>query len=683
MRWPAICGLFLLAGLPVSAQTWQPMGPPGGDVRTLGIDPNDSRRIYLGTSDGHIFGSGDAGEHWQLLGRAGSRMDAVVTAVLVDPRDSRALYASTWTQDPVAGGGVFRSRDAGRTWQPMGLAGQAIRALAQAASNPDVLVAGTLDGIYRTTDAGKTWQRISPQGHEEIRNLDSVAIDPYNPEIIYIGTFHLPWKTADGGRHWVSVHEGMIDDSDVMSILVDRTNAHRVFASACSGIYRSENGGALWKKIQGIPFSARRTHVIRQDPQRSSTVYAATTEGLWKTTSGGASWQRVTPRDWVITALVLPAHAPERLVIGTERLGVLVSDDGGEHFRAANEGFYHRQIVALALDRERSGRVLAVLANASEPVLATEDAGRTWAPLGPGLRTEGLRRVYAMPDGWWAALERGGLMRYEKKKGAWARAGSVVGDAAAARLASGHGSDEPSATGNRRRTGRSAPTRPAASPKGLRPLAHVVEDMAFSRETWFAATENGLLASTDGGATWAIFPVGPMTTLPVRSVRVSADGQNLWVVSLRGLVFSRDGGKTWSWHDLPLDAGGARRLDVAPDATHGETLVASAGNGLYLSRDAGRHWQFAANGLPQAPIQDLAIAGPFFLASMQTGGLYISHDRGQTWARIEGTLAEGYFPVVTTLDAASTIFAASATEGLYAVELGAAAGSLGRTVQEH
>jgi photosystem II stability/assembly factor-like uncharacterized protein len=144
------------------------------------------------------------------------------------------------------------------------------------------------------------------------------------------------------------------------------------------------------------------------------------------------------------------------------------------------------------------------------------------------------------------------------------------------------------------------------------------------------------------------------------------------------MVFSRDAGKTWSWRDLPLEAGGALRLDVALDANYGQTLVAAAGNGLYISRDAGKSWQQAAYGLPAAPIQDLAIVGPIFLASMQTGGLYISYDRGRTWARIQGTLAEGYFPVVTTLDAASTIFAASATEGLYAVELAtaAAAGSI-------
>jgi photosystem II stability/assembly factor-like uncharacterized protein len=622
----------------------------------------------LGTSDGHIFGSQDAGEHWHILGRAGSGLDAVVTTILVDPRDSRILYASTWTQDPAAGGGVYRSRDGGQSWQVMGLAGKAVRALAQAAPAPDLFVAGTLDGVFRTRDAGKNWERISPEGHQEIRNLDSVAMDPQNPDIIYVGTFHLPWKTTDGGQHWSSIHEGMIDDSDVMSILVDRTNPHRLYASACSGIYRSENRGRLWKKMQGIPFTARRTHVIRQDPTHPTTLYAATTEGLWKTNTAGASWVRVTPHDWVITSLVLPAESPGRVVMGTERLGVLVSDDGGEYFRASNDGFFHRQIIALALDRERPGRMLAVLANAPQPVLATEDDGQSWAPLGPGLRLQGLRGVYASPDGWWVALGEGGLMRYDQQQAVWVRAGMVVGEAVlrprSERSAAGKQNKRSAALTPRRTVSRSR-----GSLARQRPLDHLINDMAFSREVWFAATERGLLASTDHGATWAIFPVGPMTTLPVRTLRVSPDGGRIWVVSLRGLVFSEDAGKTWSWHDLPLQAGGALRLDVPPDGTDGQTLVASARNGLYISRDGGKRWQQAAYGLPEAPIQALAIAGPVFLASIETGGLFISYDRGSAWARIEGTLAEGYFPVIATREAASTIFAASATEGLYAVDL--------------
>src|SRR3984957_6227897 len=142
----------LSAGAAAHAQVWKPLGPSGGDVRALAADPSRPARIFLGTADGHIFGSEDSGAHWTLVGRASSRRDAVITAIVVDPRDGNVLYASSWTRESDIGGGVFRSADGGRTWSAAGLAGQAVRALAMAPSNPDVLVAGTLDGVYRSLD---------------------------------------------------------------------------------------------------------------------------------------------------------------------------------------------------------------------------------------------------------------------------------------------------------------------------------------------------------------------------------------------------------------------------------------------------------------------------------------------------------------------------------------------------
>ena len=63
------------------------------------------------------------------------------------------------------------------------------------------------------------------------------------PNVIYAGTWHLPWKTTDGGATWTSIKQGIIEDSDVFSILVDPKQPKVVYLSACSGIYKSEDGG--------------------------------------------------------------------------------------------------------------------------------------------------------------------------------------------------------------------------------------------------------------------------------------------------------------------------------------------------------------------------------------------------------------------------------------------------------
>lgn len=632
--------LAVFGALPLSGQNWRPLGPPGGDVRSLGADPSDPRALYLGTSDGHIFGSHDGGEHWELLGRVGSRQDSVVTAIVVDPGNSRTLYSSTWTLGP-NGGGVFRSDDGGRSWLAIGLVGQSVRALAQAPSNPDILVAGTLLGVLRSSDAGKNWRQISPANHEDLRNFDSIAIDPHNPDVIYAGTYHLAWKTVDGGREWIPIHAGMIDDSDVMSITIDHTDPRLVYSSACSGIYRSENGGALWTKFRGIPPSARRTHLIRQDPQHPQTLYSATTEGLWKTVDAGVSWHRITPPSWSISGLLIVPKNSDRLVIGVEGLGIYVSDDSGKNFRPANDGFYHRQIVDLTVDPKHPERLLVVLTNAVNPVLATEDGGRTWVQLGAGLKTHVLGHVYAAPEGWWASLQSGGLMHYEERKKAWVRAGLVLSKET---LASKRGA------------------RPASA-RTARPLGQVVNDMVFARNLWFAATEDGVLASRDHGATWYEFPLGRLAKLPVHSVLVSEDSSHIWLLSPRGLAFSGDGGKAWAWQDLGFEARGRLRLHQLDD----NTLLLKSSNGVHVSGDAGRSWQ--PFNLPEPWIQDVVIAGNALLVSTQKRGLHISYDRGRTWEHVKGPPAEGYFPVLATGGSTSAVLAASSTEGLYHLEV--------------
>jgi photosystem II stability/assembly factor-like uncharacterized protein len=184
-----IVSLFAAAlAIGVRSQEWHPMGPPGGDVRTLASDPSDPKRIFLGTSDGHVFGSTDGGEHWSLLGRAGTRQDSVITAIVVDPREPLIVWASAWTQDPSAGGAIYRSEDGGIHWKVSGLEGHAVRALAEAPSNPNLLVAGAADGAFRSRNGGRSWDRISPENNDELRNLDSIAIDPKDEDVIYVGT---------------------------------------------------------------------------------------------------------------------------------------------------------------------------------------------------------------------------------------------------------------------------------------------------------------------------------------------------------------------------------------------------------------------------------------------------------------------------------------------------------------
>lgn len=639
------------------------MGPLGGDVRSLAVDPARPRVLYLGTADGYIFGSQDAGEHWRSFGLVGPE-NGVITAIIVDPVDSAMLFASMWTKDANGeGGGVFVSRDSGRTWKISGLAGHATRALVQSTSERNVLVAGALDGVFRSNDFGETWEQITPPGDSELRNFDSLAIDPDNPGIIYAGTFHLPWKTVDGGRKWTPIHGGMIDDSDVLSLVVDASNTHRLFASACSGIYRSEEAGSYWKKIEGIPFSSRRTPVIRQDPSHPSVLYAGTTEGLWKTSDGGSRWRRISPGDWVINSLVIepgtgtldaskdtaesstiePAKKGPRVLIGTEQRGVLASDDNGDHFREMNEGFHHRRVISLAIDADKPGRVAAVLAGSSDSPVETEDGGRTWSTISAGLNPNAVTRIFPSPSGWLAALASGGLTRFEPEIRKWTRLGALLE------------SPEQSTLGVER----------ASVPP--RRFKAVVNDLACSKAECFAATQEGLFSTADDGSIWAALSF-TSASLPVNSIRVSSDSQKLRIVSSNAMVFSDDAGRTWKWHDLPLDSGGAIRLEWTAD----NTLLAAARNGLYISRDDGASWERLQHGLPATAPDDVSIRPGVWLVSVRDRGLFISRDEGANWSRmkeLDGWTADDQFTVHANGIKGEIIYAGSANDGLYILDL--------------
>lgn len=665
-QWLMAIAVGLVAASAAPAQTWRQVGPAGGTVISIEADPHNIKKLYLGTSDGHVFGSSDEGGHWQLLSRIGTGQDDVVTHILIDSRDGNRLYASTWTLYS-GGGGVYRSDDAGRTWSLIGLTKETVRALAQSPTHPDVFLAGSLTGVYRSTDSGANWARITPEHHDDLRNFDSVAFDPHDDNVIYAGTYHLPWKSSNGGRDWFPIKAGMIDDSDVMSIIVDPNNPDNVHATACSGIYHSVNGAQTWTKYQGIPFIFRRTQLIRQDPSNPQILYAGTTSGLWKSTNE-KDFKRVTPGDWVINAIIIDPKNPERLILGTEREGVQISENGGGSFTAANVGFHHQHILDVAMDKEHAERALVVLTFDTNAFLATKDGGTSWSPLGPGLKRTDLRHVYAAPSGWWASLTAGGWMKYDETAGKWLKAGLYIPEAVAAAPSA--------ATKGKKGAPAAAAKRPVAKKTAVPQLtAFVVNDMAFGNNAWYAATTGGVLVSKDRGATWKSAGSDAFVKQPAQSLEVSADGSQVWAISQRNLLYSADKGATWNAKELAFAAAGNLKLHGVDD----NNLFLTSNMGLYASQDAGRNWKRAD--VHELQFQDVAGNSNALVVSLQKHGLLASFDAGKSWQRMNDPLADSYFPVVRVRRNGGLI-AASATEGMLSLEAGARSASAGVGVSQ-
>ncbi len=579
-RWVqmAALGLGLIHTGHAWAARWNAVGPYGGDARSLAAEPGNPRHLYMGTTSSWIYQTADGGSSWQRLAKLGTGDNLVVDNILVDTADSKTVLAGAFQVDE-RGGGIFFSHDGGQHWaENKDMAGQSVRALAQATSNAKVWVAGTVEGVFRSQDGGEHWTKISPAGSNELHEVESVAIDPTDPNTMYAGTWHLPWKTTDGGQHWANVKEGLIDDSDVFSIIIDPGAPSIIYASACSGIYKSENGGGLFHKVQGIPSTARRTRVLMQDPAERKIVYAGTTEGLYKTADGGTAWTRLTGPDVIINDVYVDPKNDQHLLLATDRSGVLESEDGGKTFQGSNTGFSQRLVQTLLLDNKAPATIYAGVLNDKiyGGVFVSEDGGTNWKQRADGLEGRDVFTLAQAEDGTVLAGTAHGIFRWSGTS--WAPDNDTITRTEKQVRVRTAGKRPAKAPGHRTRT--EIATREQIG-KGT-PVDGRVNALSLAGPAWYAATSGGVYRSEDLGKSWEMAAVAPGDYQFVNA-------HDAVVIASRrdGLMVSEDAGKAWKQVPLPEKLTGIRALVVS--ANH--TLWVGGREGLFYSEDLGGSWK--------------------------------------------------------------------------------------------
>jgi photosystem II stability/assembly factor-like uncharacterized protein len=597
------------------ARQWSVLGPDGGDVRSLAYDPHNPDRVFLGTSTGVIFLSDDGGHNWSRFAKLGAGDDYVLDHMAFDPQNSKNIFVSAWSVQDQNAGDIFRTRNGGKDWEALpAMHGKSVRAMAVSASDNKVIVAGALDGVYRSNDGGNNWQRIS-SNDGVVKNIESIAVDPKDPNVVYAGTWHLAWKTSDGGANWQHINKGMIDDSDVFSIIVSSANPSEVFASACSGIYKSVSGGDQFEKIKGIPFTARRTRVLKQDPSNPAIVYAGTTEGLWKSVDEGKNWKRVGSPEVVVNDVLVDPRNSQRVLLATDRSGVLASDDSATTFTASNHGYSHRYVSAILADTKEPNTLYIGLVNDREfgGVFFTRDGGQNWLQKSSGLDGRDVFTLKQSHNGTLVAGTNKGLFELVSGSSSWHPINNVVLEKSVSRTVT-------------LKSGKKKTVTSIASTHTL--LDGRVSDTDLGSSRWFAATSAGLFTSKDQGKVWVGGPVSGEKDF------VSVQAQDgLVVAATRSTVLvSEDEGKIWQPARLASYAINIRSVTVAPD---GQIFVATR-EGAFHSADSGKSWNHVVAGLPDKDITSVAYDGShkrLLATSGQTGVVFESADGGNTWQR--------------------------------------------------
>lgn len=587
---------------------WQSVGPNGGDARAFASSPSDPHHVYLGTSNSWIYQSNDDGATWTRLAKLGTVDDLVIDNLLVDESDPKTLYAGVWRMDRMDGG-VYISHDGGQTWASSpGIQGQSIRSLAQAPSNPKILVAGSIGGVFRTEDGGAHWARISPLGSNEIVKVESIAIDPMDPRTIYAGTWHLPWKTTDGGATWHNIKEGLIVDSDVFSIILDPKFPSTIYLSACSGIYKSDTGGELFRKVQGIPSTARRTRVLMQDPTNRNIIYAGTTEGLYKTLDAGTTWTRMTTPNLIINDIYVDPANPRRVLLATDRSGVLASNDAGASFVAANHGISQRQVTALISDAHNPETMYAGVINDKMygGVFVTHDGGASWSQRSNGLDGLDVFSLSQSPSGAVYAGTTSGIYRWTGEM--WEPDNRVINLKTRTTYMVRHHHRIPHTSV----VGRTESV-----------IDSQVDDLSTNGPVWFAATSDGLYRSTNQGETWE----GPVLDRAYRFV----DAHDGIVVAARhfSLDISEDGGKRWTSIPLPAGLSTVGALATTPNGV----LWVGGREGAFYSEDHGQTWKQVSD-LPVRDIDNIdydAGLGRVIVASSDSDLVFALNPDDKSW----------------------------------------------------
>jgi photosystem II stability/assembly factor-like uncharacterized protein len=350
---------------------------------------------------------------------------------LIGPfRGGRVLAVSGVPDQPqhfyfgAVNGGVWETKDTGRTWQPIfdEQPVGSIGALAVATSNPQVLYVGTGeadmrsdiaqgDGMYKSVDAGKTWTHI---GLADSQQIGKILVDPRDANVVFVAALGHPYganaergvfRSRDGGASWKRVL-GNDDATGAIDLVFEPGNADVIYAAQWqtrrtpwniyppangpgSGLYKSSDGGDTWTPIRGNGFPDKvgriGIDVARSDPKR---VYAIVDNlamednigGLYRSDDAGVSWKhiskdtRIWQRGWYFGRVTVdPKNADRIYAMNTI---VLRSDDGGANFIALKGDTTGDDFHELWIDPVDPNRqILGV----DQGAIITQNGGKTWS----------------------------------------------------------------------------------------------------------------------------------------------------------------------------------------------------------------------------------------------------------------------------------------------------------------
>jgi len=663
------CGIFdasFISGQQVPEQLysemeWRMIGPfRGGKVNAVAGVPGNAGIYYFGADGGGVWKTTDGGTVWKPV--FDKEPAASIGALALAPSNPNIIYAGTGVNgvysDIGYGNGVYKSTDAGETWQPLGLADtRHIARILVDPHNPEIVLVAALGhtfgpneerGVFRSIDGGRTWKKVLYK--DKVTGAVDLCFEPGNPRVVYAtmwqyirkpgqkGTSFGPgsglYKSADEGMTWTQItgHGLPVGDWGRTGVAVaPGKQGQRVYLlveakEKAGGLYRSDDGGASWKKatedrrITGFWYMSE----IFADPKNADVVYVPS-QNMYRSTDGGHTFTAIKGApggDDYHTVWIDPTNS-QRIMLGVDQ-GATISLNGGESwstwYNQPTGEFYrvatdHRFPYWVYGPQQDSGT--AGVASRGNNGQITE---RDWSPVGPG------ESGYTIPD----PLDSDVV--YNAGPG-----GSVV------RLS--------------KITGQVRDISPAPISFGSKYRFNWTIPMVFSPQDphlLYLGTQF-LLKTTDGGTTWqAVSPdltrtradeknskqvLGTILTIAPSEVKEGL----IWVGTDDGNIqLTKDGGAAWQnvtpagiseWSAVSIIESSHFDAGTAYAAVNRNNLD-DVGPHIFRTRDFGNSWQETVSGIGDGDFvrtvrEDRGRKGLLYAGTER--GVYVSFDSGDHW----------------------------------------------------
>ena len=592
-----------------AGKTWTHLGlRDGQQIPALAVDPRDPNRLFAAVL-GHpygpneergIFRSTDGGATWQKV--LYKDADTGGSDIEMDPQNPNVLYACLWRarQGPWedkneyggTGGGIFKSTDGGDTWIQLagGLPADLMQAdIAIAPSDPRRLYASlaTTDTthIYRSDDAGDHWTQITTDKRPALRigggDLAVPKVDPKNPDVVYT-TSIVTWRSKDGGKTWTGIR-GAPGGDDYQNMWINPDNPNTILLVSDQGAIVTVNGGETWSSWYNQP-TAQMYHVIA-DNEFPYHVYGAQQESGSVGISSRGNDGEITFREWhpvgaIEYGYVAPDPLHPNIVYGGGRSEVSKFDWTTGQVQdvtpiVPHSGTFRTDRTEPLMFSPVDPHILYYAANV---LFKTTDGGVSWKIISPDL----TREHPSVPE-------------------------SLLGVAA---------KDDYAAK--------------------VRGAIYALAPSFKDANTLWAGTDDGEIWITrEGGKSWVkITPPELTAWSKVTQIAAShfdndtayASVSRFRIDDLHPYIYcTRDGGKTWQKIVTGLPEAGPVDT-IREDPVAKGLLFAGTENGVWVSFDAGDHWQSLQLNLPHTSMRDLWIHNDDLLLATHGRSFWVLDD---------------------------------------------------------